>query len=169
VTVQTHVIDVLLARYVGPAKQGEWFSGLAIYTMTFPSGRFFKAQNELWATLRQYEMESGLFLFEVARGPGGSFDHLLEECEKQFDNGLHRYLKWSDYEPSDTWYPPIESRRMLCDRGRFITVEILGTVVPGFPGSGSEPFTDPHGDNYPHPLPRVEPPSPEFGDPFGTD
>ena len=137
-TVQTHVIDILLARYVGPAKQREWFSGLAIYTMSFPSGRFFKAQQEFWASIRAYELESGLFLFEVARGPAGAFDPLLDQCEKQFDNGLSRYLRWSDYEPADTWYPPLETKKMVCDRGTFVTLDILNLVVPGFPGPSSD-------------------------------
>lgn len=166
-TVQNHVIDILLARYVGPAKQGEWFCGLAIYTMSFPSGRFFKAQNDLWATLRSYEAESGLFLFEVARGPAGSFDHLLDQCAKQFDNGLHRYLRWSDYEPCDTWYPPTETKRMVCDRGTFITLETLGTVVPGFPGLHGEYEAVGNSRNFGKEPTRVEQPPLAPEDPFG--
>jgi len=131
-TVQTHVIDILLARYLGPVKRCDWYSGLAVYTLTFHSGHFFKGQQDFNFYCRHYESESGLSLFEVARGPSGVFDHLLNICEKDFDNGLHRWLRWTDYEPKDTWYPPTETKRLVCDRGTFITLETLETVVPGF-------------------------------------
>lgn len=168
-TVLSHVIDILIARYVGPAKQSEWFTGLAIYTMSFPSGRFFKCQQELWASMRQYEIESGLFLFEVARGPCGCFDTLLEDFQKLFDNGLQRYLNWSDIEPQDTWYPPVETMRVLCDRGTFITLETLGTVVPGFPGSGGKPFTDNLPEGWVSGPPRLNNPSTNVENPFDND
>ena len=131
-TVQSHVIDILLARYLGPVKDSKFYSGLAIYTMTFKSGQFFRNQTNFWLWLRQYELESGLNLFEVARGPAGCFDHLLDLCPEDFDNGVQKALSWSDLEDASTWAPPVETRRMVCDRGTFITLETLGTVVPGF-------------------------------------
>ena len=131
-TVQIHVTDILLARYIGPMKRPDWYSGLGIYTLTFKSGQLFRNLSNFWLWVREYETQSGVSLFEVARGPSGCFEHLLDLCPKDFDNGLQNNLAWTDYEPKDTWYPPTETKRLVCDRGTFITLETLGTVVPGF-------------------------------------
>ena len=151
-SLETHVIDILIATYLGPLKDPKCYLGLAIYTMVFHSGRFFKGQHDFNFYCRDYERESGVFLFEVARGPAGCFDHLLNTCEKDFDNGLHRWLRWTDFEPTETWYPPTETRRLVDDRGTFITLEGLGKVVPGFvypdPGPQASPYLLENEDGY---------------------
>ena len=151
-SVEIHTIDILLARYIGPVKRSDWYSGLAICTMTFKSGQFFRNQTNFWLWLRQYELESGLNLFEVARGPAGCFDHLLDLCPEDFDNGVQKALSWSDLEDASTWAPPVETKRLVCDRGTFITLEGLVKVVPGFvypdPGPQASPYLLENEDGY---------------------
>ena len=131
-TIQTHVIDILVARYLEPIKRPAAYLGLAIYTMVFRSGHFFKGQEDFNSYCRDYQTKTDLFLFEVARGPSGCFDHLLDICPKDFENELHRRLEWSDFAYEGEWFPPTEVSRLVCDRGTFITLETLATVIPGF-------------------------------------
>ena len=138
-TIEIHVIDILLARYIGPVKRSDWYSVLGIYTLTFKSGQLFRNLSNFWLWVREYETETGLHLCEVARGPSGCFDDLLNLCPKDFDIALWKILAWTDYEEASTWYPPIETKRLVCDRGTFITLETLGTIVPGFVYPTGEP------------------------------
>ena len=142
-SIYTHSIDILIARYLGPAKKFDWYAGLAVYTCLFKSGQYFRSQSDFWAFIRRSEEETGLCLFEIARGPSGCFDPLIDKSPEQFNNGLHSYLKWSDVEsigPGERskpsfWSPPQEVHHLIDDRGSFISLEVLEIIAPGFPST----------------------------------
>lgn len=151
-SVEIHTIDILLARYIGPIKRSDWYLGLGIYTLTFRAGQLFRNLSNFWLWVREYETETGLHLCEVARGPSGCFDHLLDLCPEDFDNALQNNLAWTDLDDASTWYPPTETKRLVDDRGTFITLEGLGKVVPGFvypdPGPQASPYLLENEDGY---------------------
>ena len=150
-SIYTHSIDILIARYMGPAKKAEWYAGLAVYTCLFKSGQYFRSQSDFWAFMRRSEEETGLCLFEVARGPSGCFDPLINGSPDEFNNGLHSYLDWSDVEaigPGERskpsfWTPPQEVNHLIDDRGSFISLEILEVIAPGFPAPPPAPAPAP--------------------------
>lgn len=137
--IEIHVIDILLARYFGPQKRPDWYNGLAVYTVTFKSGQLFRNLAEFWLWVREYEQESGLHLLEIARGPSGCFDQLIELAPKDFDNGVHRDLTWSDPADHSAWMPPVDTKKIVCDRGSFVTLDVLSTLAPGFAYSSGIP------------------------------
>lgn len=161
-SIYTHSIDILIARYLGPAKKAEWYAGLAVYTCLFKSGQYFRSQADFWAFIRRSEEEMGLCLFEVARGPSGCFDSLINGSPKEFENGLHSYLDWSDVESFDRdgrskpsfWSPPQEVHHLIDDRGSFISLEVLEIIAPGFPAATPAPA----------PSPAPSPAQPSSGD-----
>lgn len=150
-SIYTHSIDILIARYLGPAKKAEWYAGLAVYTCLFKSGQYFRSQLDFWAFIRRSEEETGLCLFEVARGPSGCFDPLINGWREEFNNGLHSYLDWSDVESTgpgerskpSSWTSPQEVHHLIDDRGSFVSLEVLEIIAPGFPAATPAPAPAP--------------------------
>jgi hypothetical protein len=124
-----HAIDILYGIWQQPVQRKDLFIGLTIVTQCFEEGKYLASCEQVGAWLYAKQLTIGVSLRELARGPAGCFDPLLQAFPDQFSDG--GYLvgpqpdpRW-EVEGVQKTLVPTECDRMVNDQGHVCYCSVL--------------------------------------------